>query len=70
MSKTKKYDAVEEVRKFRDKMGPIYMKDPERLKQDLKKARDEFFPEDWGKDWIKNELREPGDAIDCEAPAH
>lgn len=52
MKKSKQYDAVAEVRKFRDKMGPIYMKDPERLKKDLKKARDVFFPKEWDRNWV------------------
>lgn len=52
MKKAKKYDAVREVRNFRDKMGPIYLKDPERLKRDLKKAREEFFPNEWNRDWV------------------
>lgn len=49
MKKAKKYDAVKEVREFRDKMGPVYMNDPEKLKKALKEARDKFFPKNWQK---------------------
>ncbi len=47
--KVKKFDAVQEVRSFRDKMGPIYMNDREKLRKDLKDIRDRYFPKDCNK---------------------
>ncbi|NML40428.1 hypothetical protein HHL17_24740 [Chitinophaga sp. G-6-1-13] len=42
MKKTKKYDAVAEVRKIRDKMSRKYRNNPDLLLKDLKKASEEF----------------------------
>ncbi len=64
MKKAKKYDAVKEVREYRDKMGPVFMNDPEKLKKALKEARISF----------SRKLAEKGrlvfgDAVGCKAPA-
>lgn len=47
MKKSKKYDAVQEVREIRDQMAVIYANDPEKFRNDLKMIRDKYFPKDW-----------------------
>lgn len=40
----KKYDAVQEVRKIRDKMSEYHLNNPEELKKELKAAREALAP--------------------------
>lgn len=40
----KKYDAVQEVRKIRDRMSEYHFNNPEELKKELKAAREKLSP--------------------------
>lgn len=51
MKKPKKYDAVAEVRKIRDELGPKYWNDREFMYADLKRASEEFHRK--VKEWSK-----------------
>jgi protein-disulfide isomerase len=45
MKKTKKYDAVAEVRKIREKLSVKYWKRPDLLFRDLKAASEQYHQE-------------------------